>query len=166
MRSMLASVVKSLPAIRSVMSRPREASRRRPEAVIVPSGKASLAAVESRIGASRATLPTSSNLCIGGLHQDGVPWICFSLDDRSTSQSSLAMPFSFEMRCRYFSKSSHELLSEPERLVLRRLAVFAGDFTAEAASMERPMARSSHRQPSAHWPTSSRSLWCWWRSEA
>jgi predicted ATPase/DNA-binding winged helix-turn-helix (wHTH) protein len=30
---------------------------------------------------------------------------------------------------------SYELLPEPERLVMRRLAVFAGDFTAEAASM-------------------------------
>src|SRR5258708_5021708 len=30
---------------------------------------------------------------------------------------------------------SYELLPEPERLVLRRLAVFAGDFTAEAASL-------------------------------
>src|SRR3981189_2164836 len=29
---------------------------------------------------------------------------------------------------------SYELLPEPERLVLRRLAVFAGDFTAEAVS--------------------------------
>jgi len=30
---------------------------------------------------------------------------------------------------------SYELLPEPERLVMRRLAVFAGDFTAEAASL-------------------------------
>jgi predicted ATPase/DNA-binding winged helix-turn-helix (wHTH) protein len=30
---------------------------------------------------------------------------------------------------------SYELLPEPERLVMRRLAVFAGDFTAEAASV-------------------------------
>jgi predicted ATPase/DNA-binding winged helix-turn-helix (wHTH) protein len=30
---------------------------------------------------------------------------------------------------------SYELLSEPERVVMRRLAVFAGDFTAEAASL-------------------------------
>jgi predicted ATPase len=29
---------------------------------------------------------------------------------------------------------SYELLPEPERLVMRRLAVFVGDFTAEAAS--------------------------------
>jgi predicted ATPase/DNA-binding winged helix-turn-helix (wHTH) protein len=33
---------------------------------------------------------------------------------------------------------SYELLPEPERLVLRRLAVFAGDFTAEAASLVAP----------------------------
>jgi predicted ATPase/DNA-binding winged helix-turn-helix (wHTH) protein len=30
---------------------------------------------------------------------------------------------------------SHELLSEPERVVMRRLAVFAGDFTMEAAAL-------------------------------
>src|SRR5712672_4765519 len=30
---------------------------------------------------------------------------------------------------------SYELLPEPERLVMRRLAVFAGDFTAAAASL-------------------------------
>ncbi len=29
---------------------------------------------------------------------------------------------------------SHELLSEPERIVMRRLAVFSGDFTLEAAT--------------------------------
>jgi len=33
------------------MSRPRAASRRKPDAVIVPSGKANLAATDSRIGA-------------------------------------------------------------------------------------------------------------------
>ncbi len=48
-------VVKSLPAIRSTISRHRTASRRKPKAVIVPSGKANFAANERRIGAVGAT---------------------------------------------------------------------------------------------------------------
>jgi hypothetical protein len=47
--------VKSLPAMRSITKRPREASFRNPETVIEPSGKANLAAVDRRIGASPAT---------------------------------------------------------------------------------------------------------------
>jgi hypothetical protein len=50
MRSICASVVKSLPAMRSMMRRPRKASLRSPELVIDPSGNASEAAVDSRIG--------------------------------------------------------------------------------------------------------------------
>src|SRR5262245_23484113 len=49
-------VVKSLPAIRSIVSLPRAASRRSPLAVIEPSGNASAAATLSRIG-------TSSPIC-------------------------------------------------------------------------------------------------------
>jgi len=49
---MLASVVKSLPAIRSITSRPRALSRRKPDAVIEPSGKATAAATLRRSGVS------------------------------------------------------------------------------------------------------------------
>src|SRR5436190_23273733 len=51
-RSILAKVVKSLPATRSITRRPRSASRRSPDAVIEPSGKASAAAISSRSGVS------------------------------------------------------------------------------------------------------------------
>src|SRR5262245_5997706 len=44
MVAMAASVVKSLPAMRSITSRPRAASRRNPDAVIAPPGKATAAA--------------------------------------------------------------------------------------------------------------------------
>jgi hypothetical protein len=47
---MFARVVKSFPATRSMVSRPRAASRRNPDAAIEPSGKASNAATESRKG--------------------------------------------------------------------------------------------------------------------
>lgn len=49
---MSSSVVKSLPAMRSMHSRPRAASRLSADAVSDPSGNASLAATERRIGAS------------------------------------------------------------------------------------------------------------------
>ena len=48
--SMAASVVKSLPATRSITSRPFAASLRNPLAVIDPSGNASAAAISSRSG--------------------------------------------------------------------------------------------------------------------
>jgi hypothetical protein len=52
---MLAKVVKSFAAMRSMTSRPRAASRRNPDAVIEPSGKASAAAISNRRGVSGVT---------------------------------------------------------------------------------------------------------------
>jgi hypothetical protein len=49
-----AKVVKSLPAIRMIASRPRDASRRSPETVMPPCGKAIATASASRNGASGA----------------------------------------------------------------------------------------------------------------
>jgi hypothetical protein len=74
-RSMSASVVKSFPAIRSITSLPRRASLRRPETVIDPSGNASAAAVDNRIGASRATFPISRAFAMVGLYLDRISWI-------------------------------------------------------------------------------------------
>src|SRR5258708_36069320 len=53
--SILASVVKSFPAIRSMLRRPRAASRRSPAAVIEPSGNAIAAATPNRSGVSGVT---------------------------------------------------------------------------------------------------------------
>jgi hypothetical protein len=52
---MLAKVVKSFPAIRSITRRPRLPSRRNPDAVIEPSGKARAAAISIRKGVSGVT---------------------------------------------------------------------------------------------------------------
>jgi hypothetical protein len=53
--SIWASVVKSLPAIRSMVRRPLAASRRRLDAVTDPFGNAILAASASRMGVSRVS---------------------------------------------------------------------------------------------------------------
>jgi predicted ATPase len=66
-----------------------------------------------------------------GLHQ-----VAAGLDDRFetlTSGRRTALPRHQTLRATL--DWSHELLPEPERLVMRRLAVFAGDFTAEPASL-------------------------------
>jgi hypothetical protein len=55
MRSMLAKVVKSFPAMRSMTRRPRAPSRRSPAAVIEPSGNAITAAISNRSGVSDVT---------------------------------------------------------------------------------------------------------------
>jgi hypothetical protein len=54
MRLISASVTKSLFAMRSIRSRPRAASRLKPDAVIEPSGNANLAATESLRGESES----------------------------------------------------------------------------------------------------------------
>jgi predicted ATPase/DNA-binding winged helix-turn-helix (wHTH) protein len=66
-----------------------------------------------------------------GLHQ-----VAAGLDDRLqmlTSGRRTALPRHRTLRATL--DWSYELLPEPERLVMRRLAIFAGDFTAEAASL-------------------------------
>jgi hypothetical protein len=60
-RRIASSVVKSFPAILSIVSLPRLASLRRPLAVIEPSGKEILAAVVNRSGASRAICSSSGS---------------------------------------------------------------------------------------------------------
>jgi predicted ATPase/DNA-binding winged helix-turn-helix (wHTH) protein len=66
-----------------------------------------------------------------GLHQ-----VAAGLDDRLqmlTSGRRTALPRHQTLRATL--DWSYELLPDPERLVMRRLAIFAGDFTAEAASL-------------------------------
>jgi predicted ATPase/DNA-binding winged helix-turn-helix (wHTH) protein len=66
-----------------------------------------------------------------GLHQ-----VAAGLDDRFatlTSGRRTALPRHQTLRATL--DWSYELLPEPERVVMRRLAVFAGDFTAESASL-------------------------------
>src|SRR5467141_4112069 len=65
----------------------------------------------------------------------GLQQVAAGLDDRLgmlTSGRRTALPRHQTLRATL--DWSYELLLEPERLVMRRLAVFAGDFTAEAAS--------------------------------
>jgi predicted ATPase/DNA-binding winged helix-turn-helix (wHTH) protein len=65
----------------------------------------------------------------------GLQQVAAGLDDRLgmlTSGRRTALPRHQTLRATL--DWSHELLPGPERLVMRRLAVFAGDFTAEAAS--------------------------------
>jgi predicted ATPase len=65
----------------------------------------------------------------------GLQQVAAGLDDRLgmlTSGRRTALPRHQTLRATL--DWSYELLPEPERLVMRRLAVFAGDFTAEAAS--------------------------------
>src|SRR5208282_5189361 len=66
----------------------------------------------------------------------GVRGVAAHLDDRFqllTRGRRTALPRHRTLRATL--DWSYELLPEPERVVLRRLAVFVGDFTAEAASL-------------------------------
>src|SRR6266851_10213432 len=69
----------------------------------------------------------------------GLQQVAADLDDRLgllTAGRRTALPRHQTLRATM--DWSYELLPEPERLALRRLAVFAGDFTAEAASLVAP----------------------------
>src|SRR6267378_3061287 len=66
----------------------------------------------------------------------GLQQVAAGLDDRLqmlTSGRRTALPRHQTLRATL--DWSYDLLPEPERLVMRRLAIFAGDFTAEAASL-------------------------------
>jgi hypothetical protein len=63
---MLDKVTKSFPAMRSITSRPRIASRRSPEAVMLPSGNASTAAAFKRSGVSGPMLSTAAEYQTSG----------------------------------------------------------------------------------------------------
>jgi predicted ATPase/DNA-binding winged helix-turn-helix (wHTH) protein len=106
-------------------------------------------AVHSDFSPNRENLPAIAAIC---RRLDGIPLaidfaatrvatlglqqVAASLNDHLgmlTSGRRTALPRHQTLRATL--DWSYELLPEPERLVMRRLAVFAGDFTAEAASL-------------------------------
>jgi predicted ATPase/DNA-binding winged helix-turn-helix (wHTH) protein len=81
-------------------------------------------------------IPLAIDLAATRVATLGLQQVAAGLDDRLgtlTGGRRTALPRHQTLRATL--DWSHELLSEPERLVMRRLAVFAGDFTAEAASL-------------------------------
>src|SRR5229473_2613666 len=84
-------------------------------------------------------IPLAIDLAATHVATLGLQQVAASLDDRFgmlTGGRRTALPRHQTLRATM--DWSYELLPEPERLVLRRLAVFAGDFTAEAASLVAP----------------------------
>src|SRR6266851_1620022 len=83
-------------------------------------------------------IPLAIDLAATHVATLGLQQVAASLDDRFgmlTGGRRTALPRHQTLRATM--DWSYELLPEPERLALRRLAVFAGDFTAEAASSNR-----------------------------
>jgi predicted ATPase/DNA-binding winged helix-turn-helix (wHTH) protein len=81
-------------------------------------------------------IPLAIDLAATRVATLGLQQVAAGLDDRLGTLSGgrrTALPRHQTLRATL--DWSYELLSEPERMVLRRLAVFAGDFTAEAASL-------------------------------
>jgi predicted ATPase/DNA-binding winged helix-turn-helix (wHTH) protein len=84
-------------------------------------------------------IPLAIDLAATHVATLGLQQVAASLDDRFgmlTGGRRTALPRHQTLRATM--DWSYELLPEPERLALRRLAVFAGDFTAEAASLVAP----------------------------
>ena len=80
-------------------------------------------------------MPLAIELAAARIAAFGVEGIAARLDDRFrllTEGSRTALPRQQTLRATL--DWSHELLSEPERVVLRRLSVFAGSFTLDAAA--------------------------------
>jgi predicted ATPase/DNA-binding winged helix-turn-helix (wHTH) protein len=81
-------------------------------------------------------IPLAIDLAATRVATLGLQQVAAGLDDRLellTGGRRTALPRHQTMRATL--DWSHELLPEPERVVMRRLAVFVGDFTAEAASL-------------------------------
>ncbi|MEH2561774.1 ATP-binding protein [Bradyrhizobium sp. AZCC 2289] len=81
-------------------------------------------------------IPLAIDLAATRVATLGLQQVAAGLDNRlgmSTGGRRTALPRHQTLRATL--DWSYELLPEPERLVMRRLAVFAGDFTAEAASV-------------------------------
>src|SRR5580658_4947442 len=80
-------------------------------------------------------IPLAIDFAAAGVATLGLQQVAAGLDDRFallTGGRRTALPRHQTLRATL--DWSYELLPEPERLVMRRLAVFAGDFTAEAVS--------------------------------
>jgi predicted ATPase len=81
-------------------------------------------------------IPLAIDLAATRVATLGLQQVAAGLDDRLamlTGGRRTALPRHQTLRATL--EWSYELLPEPERLVMRRLAIFAGDFTAEAASL-------------------------------
>jgi predicted ATPase/DNA-binding winged helix-turn-helix (wHTH) protein len=81
-------------------------------------------------------IPLAIDLAAARVVTLGIQQVAAGLDDRFgmlTGGHRTALPRHQTLRATL--DWSYQLLPEPERLVMRRLAVFAGDFTAEAASL-------------------------------
>jgi predicted ATPase/DNA-binding winged helix-turn-helix (wHTH) protein len=81
-------------------------------------------------------IPLAIDLAAARVATLGLQQVAAGLDDRLgllTGGRRTALPRHQTLRATL--DWSYQLLPEPERLVMRRLAVFAGDFTAEAASL-------------------------------
>src|ERR1700693_3775208 len=81
-------------------------------------------------------IPLAINLAAARVATLGLQQVAAGLDDRLgllTGGRRTALPRHQTLRATL--DWGYELLPEPERLVMRRLAVFAGDFTAEAARL-------------------------------
>jgi predicted ATPase len=81
-------------------------------------------------------IPLAIDLAAARVVTLGLQQVAAGLDDRLgmlTGGHRTALPRHQTLRATL--DWSYQLLPEPERLVMRRLAVFAGDFTAEAASL-------------------------------
>jgi predicted ATPase/class 3 adenylate cyclase len=79
-------------------------------------------------------IPLAIELAAARVRAIGIETIAVRLDDRFrllTSGDRAALPRQQTLRA--LIDWSHELLTEPERVLFRRLPVFAGDFTLEAA---------------------------------
>jgi predicted ATPase/DNA-binding winged helix-turn-helix (wHTH) protein len=81
-------------------------------------------------------IPLAIDLAAARVATLGLQQVAAGLDDRLgmlTGGRRTALPRHQTLRATL--DWSYELLPEPERVIMRRLAVFAGDFTAEAASL-------------------------------
>jgi predicted ATPase len=123
------------------------------EARFVPDHRAAttIAAICRRLDG----IPLAIELAAARVPALGTPGVAAHLDDRFallTGGNRTALPRQQTLRATF--DWSYELLSERERTVLRRLAVFAGSFTLEAAMdvALRPRTLADGRRPHARRP--------------